>query len=26
LKYADYRAKEFAVNTRKAWLWVEASF
>ena len=26
LKYADYQAKQFAVDTRKAWLWVEASF
>jgi hypothetical protein len=26
LKYADYRADEFASDTRKAWLWVEASF
>jgi len=26
LKYADYQADEFAVDTRKAWLWVEANF
>ncbi len=25
-KYADYRADELAVDTRKAWLWVEAQF
>ncbi|MET0534068.1 MAG: hypothetical protein ABW171_07575, partial [Steroidobacter sp.] len=25
-KYADYQAKDLAVDTRKAWLWVEASF
>lgn len=25
LKYADYQANDFAVDTRKAWLWVEAS-
>lgn len=26
VKYADYQAKQFAVDTRKAWVWVEASF
>lgn len=26
VKYADYQAKQLAVDTRKAWLWVEASF
>jgi hypothetical protein len=26
LKYADYQAEQFAVDTRKGWLWVEASF
>jgi hypothetical protein len=26
VKYADYQAEQFAVDTRKAWLWVEASF
>lgn len=26
LKYADYRAEDFAVDTRKAWVWIEAGF
>jgi hypothetical protein len=25
-KYADYSAEEFAVDTRKGWLWVQATF
>ena len=26
VKYADYQAKQFTADTRKAWFWVEASF
>lgn len=26
VKYADYQADQFATDTRKAWLWVEANF
>lgn len=26
MKYADYKARQFAVDTRKAWLWVEVGF
>lgn len=26
VKYADYRAEDFAVDTRKGWLWVQADF
>ena len=26
LKYADYRADEFATDTRKGWFWVQADF
>lgn len=26
LKYADYRADDYAIDTRKVWAWVEAAF
>lgn len=25
-KYADYSAEEFAADTRKGWLWLQAEF